>query len=230
MEKSKRGIIIGTIVLGLLFVFNIVFGIYLFITNSTEFIFNANILKVVEIRVSDNETDWGYATGSFIDDSGTILTNKHVVVNSETGTNYSFVMVRRANDENYVNAQVISVSENYDLAKIKIDSENTKYFKFASNINNGESIYTIGNPNGFGLSFTAGVISSSSRIVIYNAQEINAIQTDFVINEGNSGGPVFNKYGKIIGIISFRSKDRNENVIQGVSFAIPVADIEDFLN
>ena len=55
------------------------------------------------------------------------------------------------------------------------------------------------------------------------------IQTGFVINEGNSGGPGFNEKGELLGIISFRLKDRNEDVIQGVSFALPASTITNFL-
>ena len=91
------------------------------------------------------------------------------------------------------------------------------------------SNYTIGNPNGFGLSFTKGNVSASLRNVVYNAQTIPAIQTSLVINEGNSGGPVFNQNGELLGLISFRLKDNNANVIQGVSFAVPAIEIKSFL-
>lgn len=103
--------------------------------------------------------------------------------------------------------------------------------KSYQNFYTGQSIYTIGNPNGFGLSFTAGVISSSSRLVISNdGSEIEAMQTSFVINEGNSGGPVFDKNGNLLGIISFRLRDKNGEIIQGVSFAIPNIPIKIFLS
>ena len=88
---------------------------------------------------------------------------------------------------------MIRVSENDDLALIKINKQKTDYFKFGADIFNGDTIYTIGNPNGFGLSFTMGVVSSRLRKIIYNEQTIETIQTSFVINEGNSGGPVFTK-------------------------------------
>lgn len=74
-----------------------------------------------------------------------------------------------------------------------------------------------------------GVISSNKRNVIYNDKTINAIQTSLVINEGNSGGPVFNKNGELLGIISFRLKDKYGEVIQGVSFALPSSTLKTFL-
>lgn len=212
-----------------MFILNIFASIYLFTSDKTDIVFNNNVLKVVEIKVSDDELTWGYATGFFIDNNGTILTNKHVAYNSSTSANYSVIQVRLANVDEWIDAEVVKVSETDDLATIKINKQNTSYFKMKDNITNGETIFTIGNPNGFGLSFTTGVVSSSERYVIHNEQSIKTFQTSFVINEGNSGGPVFDKDGKLLGIISFRLKDRNEDVIQDVSFALPSSTIKLFL-
>lgn len=204
-------------------------NIYLVTKEDTVSIFNKNILKVVEIKTSNDEDSWGYATGVFVASDGTILTNKHVVNNSLTGSNYKYVKVRVSTENEWIDAEIIKVGYDVDLATIKINRKNTKYFKIHSKILDGETIYTIGNPNGFGLSFTSGVISSSLKNVIYNGNNIKAVQTNFVINEGNSGGPVFNKSGKLIGIISFRLRDKSNEVIQGVSFAIPSYLIKNFL-
>ena len=227
--KNKNVIIINYIVLVILFILNIFASVYFFTSNDTSIVFNNNILKVVEIKVSDNSLTWAYATGFFIDNNGTILTNKHVAYNSSTNANYNIIQVRLANEDKWYDANVIKISENDDLATIKIDKTNTSYFKLKENVSNGETIYTIGNPNGFGLSFTSGVISISKRNVIYNDQTIQAIQTSLVINEGNSGGPVFDKNGDLVGIISFRLKDKYGEVIQGVSFALPSSTIKTFL-
>lgn len=226
---NKKAIIINYILLATLFILNIFASIYLFTSDKTDIVFNNNILKVVEIKVSDDEETWGYATGFFIDLNGTILTNKHVVYNLSENSNYSIIKVRLADVDEWLDAEIIKVGETDDLAKIKINKSNTQFFILENSLDNGETIYTIGNPNGFGLSFTNGVVSSSERNVIYNEQTIPAIQTSFVINEGNSGGPVFNKDGKLVGIVSFRLKDKNNDVIQGVSFALPSTTILDFL-
>lgn len=217
-------------ILGLLFISNIFVTVFFFTHYKTEKIFNNNILKVVEIKVSDDEITWGHATGCLISGDGKILTNKHVITNSETDLFYAVIQVRFADSDDYLNAQIVKTSETDDLAIIKIEKVNCKYFKFASKILNGETIFTIGNPNGFGLSFASGVISSGMREVIYNGQTIEAVQTSLVINEGNSGGPIFNRNGNLLGIISFRLKDKNGNVIQGVSFAVPVSHIKAFVN
>lgn len=227
---SKKTIIINYIILSLLFVLNIFASIYFIRLNNTESIFEENILKVVEIKSSNDELTWGFATGFFVDKNGTILTNKHVVFNKSSNANYNKIQVRLANVDEWLDAKVVKVSELEDLATIKIDKKNTACFKMGKSINNGQKIYTIGNPNGFGLSFTTGVISSSERDIVYNEKTIRTMQTSLVINEGNSGGPVFDGNGNLLGIISFRLKDKNCDVIQGVSFALPFLTINFFLH
>lgn len=231
MNKSKTWVTFSIIVFMCLSALaNIVFVVMLINTDKikSENIYNNAILKTVEIKMSDDGETWGYATGAFISSNGKIITNKHVVKNEQTQNLRTHVLVRMANENEYHNAEIIKVSQQYDLAIIKIDKENTPYFNFASSVENGETIYTIGNPNGFGLSFSSGVVSSNLRNVIFNGNTIQAMQTSFVINEGNSGGPVINKYGNLVGIISFRLKDSNSQVIQGVSFAIPITFIKEF--
>lgn len=197
-------------------------------TNS-ELVFEDNILKVVEIKVSDDEQTWGYATGFFISNDGQILTNRHVVKNEATGEMYKTILVATAVDESFLTAEVVKVSDTDDLALLRVDMQGNKYFKCAKDVSNGERIYTIGNPSGFGLSFVEGVVSSNSRNVLHNGKTINCIQASFVINEGNSGGPVFNREGRLVGIISFRLKDNKNEVIHGCTFVIPVQTIQNFI-
>jgi len=232
MEKNKGiklTLIICCISIVILIISNVFIYLHFFSFNSTEDLFDATIMKCVEVKVTNDEETWGYATGCFIDSNGMILTNKHVVYNEATNTNYTIVKVRLADEEVWIDAEILNISEDHDLATIKIDKKNTNYFKIETDLQNGETIYTIGNPNGFGLSFTSGVISSKLRNVIYNNTTRQAVQTSLVINEGNSGGPVFDKNGDLVGIISFRLKDQSGEVIQGVSFAVPISNILEFL-
>jgi len=211
-------------------VFAIIFSSIALIQKTDEQLFDENINKVVEIRVSNDEETWGLGTGCFISSDGTILTNKHMVYSSTLDSNYSTIQVRLPSSEEYVDATVLNVSSDVDLALIKIDKNNCEYFNVVSNVTDGQEIYTIGNPNGFGLSFTKGNVSSRLRYVTYEDNVIATIQTSLVINEGNSGGPVFNKNGELLGLISFRLKDKNNEVIQGVSFAVPGSIILEYLD
>lgn len=226
---SKKILIVNYIILVILLCLNLTMFINNTFQTNTEEIYSKSISKVVEIRTTEDGVIYSYATGFFVNKNGTILTNKHVVYNNDTGKEYSTIEIRLASSNNWQHVEIEKISENSDLALIKSDEQEVSYFKFERKVKNGESIYTIGNPNGFGLSYTSGIVSSSVKNVIYNENNIKAIQTSFVINEGNSGGPVFNKNGKVIGIISFRLKDKQGNVIQGISFALPYETIKTFL-
>ncbi len=228
-ESNTKLKLINYVVIGLALLACVFVTILVFCKPNVSKIYDKNIMKVVEIKISDDETTWGYATGCFVDNKGLILTNKHVVYNNTTMQNYTIIQARLADSEEWISATVIKVSDTDDLALIKIEKQNTSYFKIKKDVKNGEEIYTIGNPNGFGLSFTTGVVSSNYRKILYNGQTINTIQTSLVINEGNSGGPVFSNDGKLVGLVSFRLKDRNSDIIQGVSFAIPASEIKDFI-
>ena len=226
---NKKSLIINYVILGIILILNVAICVKSFTSNDTCDIYEKNILKVVEIKTTDDNNLWGYATGFFVDKNGTILTNKHVVFNSKTNNKFNIIKVRLASEDVWLDAIVEEISQIEDLAKIKISNKTPHYFNVTKKCFNGESVFTIGNPNGFGLSFTSGVVSSSDRIVIHKDHSIKTIQTTFVINEGNSGGPVFNEKGELLGIISFRLRDRNEDVIQGVSFALPASTIAEFL-
>ena len=76
---------------------------------------------------------------------------------------------------------------------------------------------------------TKGVISSNARRIIHNEDNILTLQTSLVINDGNSGGPIFNKNGELLGIISFQLNDSYGEIIQGVSFGLPISTIKAFI-
>ena len=229
--ETKNKLLIWIVVISLALVLVLTsFFMSKFIPKSDERIFDENINKVVEIRVSNDESSWGYGTGCFVANNGRILTNKHMVFSQTLNANYDFVEVRLPTSNDFVPAEILSISQSADLATIKIEKTDCQYFNVSENIKNGQAIYTIGNPNGFGLSFTKGNVSATLRNVVYDNQTILAIQTSLVINEGNSGGPVFNQNGELLGLISFRLKDSSANVIQGVSFAVPAIEIKNFLS
>ena len=121
------------------------------------------------------------------------------------------------------------VSDEYDLCLLKINKI-TKYFnEISSNIYVTENVYTIGNINGYGLSYEQGVISSEYKNIIYDNKEILAIQTTIEIYDGSSGGPLYNSKGELLGIMTFRIKD-NGVCIPGISYAIPSKIIIEYLD
>ena len=111
-----------------------------------------------------------------------------------------------------------------DVAILKIEAAGLTPAVFASskNIRTGDAVCAIGNPLSpdYSLTMTSGIISATSREVSYNGAVMNLLQTDTSINEGNSGGPLFNDRGQVIGITNMKIVSSFSN-IEGIGFAIP---------
>lgn len=196
-------------------------------TSDTEKLYSDTIKKVVEIRCYNAEDNIGYATGCVISNDGQILTNKHVIMSNDNF--FQHIQIRFYNSNNFIPASILKVSATEDLALIKVKQETKNIFTLGRSINGGERVFTIGNPNAFGLSFIEGIVSSPLRNVKHNGNEMKTIQTSITINEGNSGGPLFNVDGELVGLITFRLRNGSSEIIHGVSFALHFSIIKDFL-
>ena len=156
------------------------------------------------------------ATGSgfFIDDQGTIVTNYHVIDGATA------ISVEVSNGGNYKVKTIVDFSEVYDLAILKIDITGNEYLDICKDIvKTGEQVYAVGSALGtLTGSFTAGIVSSTSRFVGL----IDCIQMDAAISSGNSGGPLVNVYGEVIGVNAF-SYIRGENL----NLAIKITTLDD---
>ena len=153
-------------------------------------------------------------SGFIIDSAGYIVTNNHVVADAEE------VMVRLYDDTN-LKAQIVGRDEKTDLALLKVEPKEplpAVTWGDSDEIRIGDWVLAIGNPFGLGGSVTAGIVSARQR-------EINAgpyddfIQTDASINKGNSGGPMFNMSGEVIGINTAIFSPSGGSV--GIGFAVP---------
>lgn len=203
---------------------------------SSEDICSRYISAVVEIQVRDTENNIiGNATGTFISPDGEILTNRHVIRSYDYTTKdyiyYNNIYIRQYNESEYTRAELIKYSNECDLALLKIERQNKNYFRIEpeNTLKYGEVIHTIGNGNGYGLAYSQGNISAPVRNVQYEDTTIEAIQLSLLINEGNSGGPLINSNGYLVGITTFRLRDKQNNVIYGTSFALPIKTINSFL-
>lgn len=187
-----------------------------------------DIYKDVIHRVVELECQNAYvsskATGTLISKDGLILTNKHVV---ENYTKDSRICARFLDGEEY-DAEIRIISSKYDLCLLKIEKETQYFNSFSEAFEIGEEVYTIGNPNGYGLALNKGIISSDYKNVIYKEENILSIQTSIEIYNGSSGGPLYNSKGKLLGIMTFRIRD-DGTYIPGMSFAIPSKNIKEFL-
>lgn len=156
----------------------------------------------------------GEGSGFIVSSDGYILTNAHVVNGA------SQVTVKMTDRREY-NAKVIGADERTDVAVIKIEAKNLPTVRIGdpSKLKPGEWVIAIGSPFGFENSVTAGIVSATSRSM-GGGNSTPFIQTDVAVNPGNSGGPLFNLNGEVIGINS-QIYSRTGGYM-GLSFAIPI--------
>lgn len=158
-------------------------------------------------------------TGFVISEDGYIVTNYHVIeYGGDTSVTFSI-----SEDETEYEATLIGGDEQTDIAVLKIDKTGLTPVQFgiSSDLLVGELAITIGNPLGTQLSgtVTAGIISALNRTLTVEDRTMTLIQTDASINSGNSGGPLINSYGQVIGITSAKIADAS---VDGLGFAIPI--------
>src|SRR5258707_8052797 len=165
----------------------------------------------------DNTPEEGVGSGFIVSSDGYILTNTHVVDNATRVT-------VRLTDRREFQAKVIGSDDKSDVALLKIEAKNLPTVKIGdpSRLRPGEGVVAIASPFNFQNSVTAGIVSAIGREVrggsAYNY--VNFIQTDVAVNPGNSGGPLFNMSGEVVGINS--QIYSNTGSYAGLSFAIPI--------
>ena len=167
----------------------------------------------------------GIGSGFIINEEGYILTNYHVIQGAQE------ISVTLSNDVT-TTAQIVNYDENQDVAMIKITDESveipaTVELGDSDSLQPGEEVIAIGTPLSTELSSTVtkGIISATSRsVAVESGVTMNLIQTDAAINAGNSGGPLVNTKGEVVGINS--SKISGE-AVEGIGFSIPINDIKD---
>jgi serine protease Do len=165
----------------------------------------------------DQPPEEGVGSGFIVSADGYILTNTHVVDNATRVT-------VRLTDRREFQAKVIGSDDKSDVALLKIEAKNLPTVRIGdpSKLRPGEWVVAIGSPFNFQNSVTAGIVSALGREVhggsAYNY--VNFIQTDVAVNPGNSGGPLFNMNGEVVGINS--QIYSNTGSYAGLSFAIPI--------
>ena len=182
--------------------------------------------SVVEILAYSSLSDNGQGSGVVLTSDGYIVTNKHVV-----GSATSFTVV--FSDDTTEEATVIGTDNLTDIAVLKVNRTNLKPIDIAQNpsLKVGQIVYAIGNPYGYSWSFTDGSISGLERMVSTSSSSSvipNMIQTNALVNPGNSGGPLLSSSGEMIGLIS--SIYSTSGSAEGISFALPVETVVDVVS
>jgi serine protease Do len=156
----------------------------------------------------------GMGSGFIVSADGHILTNAHVVANAAEVT-------VKLSDRRELNARVVGADARTDVALLKVEATGLPTVKLGDpkSVKPGEWVAAIGSPFGLENSVTAGVVSATGR-ALPDSSYVPFIQTDVAVNPGNSGGPLFNMAGEVIGINS--QIFTRTGGYQGVSFAIPI--------
>ncbi|MBR4544633.1 MAG: trypsin-like peptidase domain-containing protein [Oscillibacter sp.] len=165
--------------------------------------------SVVEITVYDDDNEsTGLGTGFFIDDRGTVLTNYHVMEAA-----YS-AKVTLGNEKKYQVTAVLDYNPDLDLALLETDASGNEFVSIAEGKpETGDKVYAIGSSRGLTGSLSEGIVSVADQV----SEDVHYIQHTAPISPGNSGGPLLNEYGEVVGVNSMSLKDS-----QNINFAIRI--------
>lgn len=187
---------------------------------TTPQIYEKTINSVVAISTYLNQGGYqqaiGTGTGIIMSEDGYIITNAHVI---EDGNQIMVTL----NDGTEYQAQVVGSDSKVDIAVIKVEATGLTAGNFgdSDSLVHGEPAIVIGNPLGmdFAGTITDGIISSTSREVKIDNYIMNLLQTNAAVNPGNSGGPLINCRGEIVGVVSAKI---SVDDVEGIGFAIPI--------
>lgn len=175
------------------------------------------VIVSVTGTMGDKEgTVWG--SGIIVSEDGLIVTNTHVVEKIEKA-------VIQLPDGGEYEAKIVGADAVSDIALLKVEPEGklpVAEFADTSSLNEGDEVAAIGNPLGpeFRNTLTNGIISAIDRGISYNGHSMTLLQTNTAINEGNSGGALFNRNGQVVGITNMKMMSYYSS-IEGIGFAIP---------
>ena len=193
---------------------------------SLQDIYEKNIPSVVSISCAlDSGASTG--TGVILSEQGYIVTNCHVVENARSVT----VLLT---DGRTFQATLVGADAASDLAVLHIEADGLIPAEFGDSgvLRVGDSVAAIGDPLGTELrgSFTNGIVSAINRDVTTGGRTLTLIQTNAALNSGNSGGPLINCYGQVVGINTLKiSAFSDESGVEGLGFAIPSTTVQEIV-
>lgn len=206
---------------------------------TTEYIVNKNLNSTVVLEMymktgnryfgESSLQQVGVASGIVWTADGYIITNCHCVIDEETNEAYDRINVILYDGTVYEDAQVIGADDSTDLAVIKVNATDLVPAEFGDSdaLVVGSRVVTLGNAAGLSWTATQGIVSAKARDVYDDTgYAIPCLQTDAAINGGNSGGPLLNKYGQVVGINSAKIV---ADGIEGLGFSIPINEAKEVL-
>ena len=184
--------------------------------------------SVVAVVAEQSDGSAAVGTGVIMTESGYIITNAHVIsggkscwVALDTGVTYD--------------ARLVGYDEDEDLAVLRAIADNplpAAEFGNSDLLTVGDPVYAIGNPLGVELrgTLTNGIVSAINRDVYVDGVTMTLIQTNAALNNGNSGGPLINVYGQVVGINTMKMGSSSTTSVEGLGFAIPIASTAYMIN
>lgn len=180
--------------------------------------------QIVTSSGSSFVTGVSYGTGFILTEDGFVITNYHVVEGGSTLT------VTTCDGSEY-DAILRGYDSTNDIAVLKIEAQGLQAVELGSSddLIVGDQVVVVGNPLGeLTSTLTVGYISAKDRVITTDGSQINMLQTDAAVNSGNSGGPIFNMNGEVVGIITAKYSGTSSSgaTIEGIGFAIPIDDVD----
>lgn len=167
-------------------------------------------------------------TGIIMSADGYIITNAHIIADSDD------IQIVMHDNETIHNAAIMGADTTTDIAVLKIEADNLNpaVFGDSDQVVVGESVVTIGNPYSmsYAQTVTDGIISGVRRNVYDGSTSTNFLQTNAQLNPGNSGGPLINMYGQVIGINSAKIMSSGTATYEGLGFAIPMTEAKEIVD
>ena len=194
---------------------------------SLQDIYEKNIPSVVSIT-SSLTSGSSTGTGVVLSEDGYLVTNFHVIENANR-------ISVQLTDGRELSAGVVGTDPVSDLAVLYVDAGGLTPAQFGNSevLRVGDAVVAIGDPLGssFRGTMTDGIVSAINRNVMVNGRNMNLIQTNAALNSGNSGGPLINCYGQVIGINTMKiGAFTDKSGVEGLGFAIPSATVKDVVN
>lgn len=190
-------------------------------------LYNKCLPSIVGIITYQDGIEYGWGSGVIMSADGYVITNAHII----DGVEATDVLLH---DGKVYSAKLVGADAISDIALLKIDAKGLTPAKFVNSdfVQVGDEAIAIGNPLGmeFSGSMSTGIISGMSRSVSYLNRDMSLLQTDAALNNGNSGGALFNIYGQVVGITNMKMTISYSNVVEGVGFAIPTVTVKEMVD
>lgn len=174
----------------------------------------------------DDYNGYYWGTGLVLSEDGLILTNAHIIGDCDSAK-------VKLHDNSEYDALLVGSDVTSDLAVLKIEAEGLSPVSFgrSDRLAVGQEVAAIGNPLGeeFRSTLTHGIISATERGVNIDGRSMAMLQTDTALNEGSSGGALFNMYGQVVGITNLKMSSLYSS-IEGIGFAIPSTTVQSVVN